>query len=169
MFRIGDVCLKIAGRDAGLVGVIIKIEDNGYLLLDGQVRRRSVNPLHVEPLNKKVNIKENASHEEVVKALKSIGIEVEKKGEKREHGPRPRKQRRKKVKEEKPKKKGKVKEEKNKDEKKEKADKENSGKEKIKETETGVKKGVEKSVEKNQQAGEKKKEKEKGEKQNKEK
>ncbi|MCD6589843.1 KOW motif-containing protein [Candidatus Woesearchaeota archaeon] len=93
MFRIGDVCLKIAGRDAGLVGVVVKIEENGYLLLDGQVRRRAVNPIHVEPIGRNVKIKENATHEEVVEALKKLGIEVKPRGEPKQHGPRPRKQR----------------------------------------------------------------------------
>ncbi len=121
MFKVGDICLKIAGRDAGLVGVVIKIEDNGYLLLDGQVRRRSVNPLHVEPLGKKVNIKENASHEEVVEALKKIGIEVKPKVKKeKQKTERPRKQRKKKKKETKKKKEVKKKEEKVKEEKEEK-------------------------------------------------
>ncbi len=93
MFKVGDVCLKIAGRDAGKIGVVIKIEENGYLLLEGEVRRRAVNPLHVEPLGKRVDVKENASYEEVSQALKKLGIEIKPKGQPRKPGPKPVKKR----------------------------------------------------------------------------
>ncbi len=74
--EIGRLVVKIAGRDAGKKAVIIDILDDKYVLIDGETRRRKCNILHIEPLNQKIEIKKNASHEEVAKALKEIGIET---------------------------------------------------------------------------------------------
>lgn len=76
--EVGQLCMKIAGRDAGKVCVVVDVVDNA-LLIDGQVRRRKCNPRHVEPLNKKIDVKKGASHEDVVAALKKLGVEVPKK------------------------------------------------------------------------------------------
>ncbi|MEM4637981.1 MAG: hypothetical protein QXK76_03090 [Candidatus Woesearchaeota archaeon] len=69
MFNVGRVCVKIAGRDAGKKCVIVKHIEGKYYLIDGETRRRKCNTLHLEPLNQVVNIKEDASHEEVMSAL----------------------------------------------------------------------------------------------------
>lgn len=89
MLEIGKVCMKIAGRDAGKTGVVVDILDDTYVLLDGEVRRRKCNILHLEPLGKHVDIKKNASHADVLKAL---GIKEEKKksAKKKEKALRPR-------------------------------------------------------------------------------
>lgn len=76
MNEVGRVCFKIAGRDSNKVCVIVDIESNGFVLIDGQTRRRKCNPLHLEPLGKKIDIKKGASHEEVKKALEKLGYEV---------------------------------------------------------------------------------------------
>lgn len=73
--EIGRLCVKIAGRDAGKKAVIIDILDDKYVLIDGETRRRKCNILHLEPLNQALKIEKNASHEEVAKVLKEIGIE----------------------------------------------------------------------------------------------
>ena len=77
MIEVGRLCVKIAGRDAGLKGIIVEILDGNYVLIDGQVRRRKCNILHVEPLNKVLKIPKKATHEEIVAALKVEKIEVE--------------------------------------------------------------------------------------------
>lgn len=69
MFSVGRVCIKIAGRDAGKKCVIIKHLEGKFYLVDGQTRRRKCNTLHLEPLDEVLEIKENATHEEVMKAL----------------------------------------------------------------------------------------------------
>lgn len=69
MFRIGRICVKIAGRDAGKRCVIVKHLEGKFYLVDGETRRRKCNTLHLEPLDELLEIKENASHEEVMKAL----------------------------------------------------------------------------------------------------
>ena len=76
MIEIGRLCVKIAGRDAQGKCVIIDIVDNNYVLIDGQVRRKKCNIKHLEPLKEKLDIKKNASHDEIAKALKKLGIEV---------------------------------------------------------------------------------------------
>lgn len=74
--EIGRMVVKIAGRDSGKKGVIIDILDDKFVLVDGETRRRKVNILHIEPLNQKIDIKKNAYHEEVAKALDEIGLKA---------------------------------------------------------------------------------------------
>ncbi len=76
MIEIGRLCVKIAGRDAGKKCVIVDILDDTFVLIDGETRRRKCNILHVEPLNQKIEIKKNASHEDVSKSFKELGIEA---------------------------------------------------------------------------------------------
>jgi large subunit ribosomal protein L14e len=94
MIEIGRLIVKLAGRDAGQKGVIVEILDNNYVLIDGQVRRRKCNILHIEPLNKKIKINDKATHEEVIKALKEEKIEIkEKKKKETTNVEKPKKQR----------------------------------------------------------------------------
>ena len=76
MYEIGRLCIKIAGRDARKKAIIVDILDGFFVLIDGQVRRRKCNIKHLEPLDKILKIKKNASHSEVVDILKKEGIEV---------------------------------------------------------------------------------------------
>lgn len=97
MFNIGRICMKIAGRDAGKLGVVIGNPENGYVLIDGEVRRKKVNVKHIQPIDHVVNVKEEASHEDVIAALKDAGYDVKeihhdskyepKKGSKKEEKP----------------------------------------------------------------------------------
>lgn len=68
--------MKIAGRDAGKYCVIIDEEDE-RVLIEGQTRRRAVNPDHLEPLKQEVDVKKGASYKEVKQALAKIDIEVQ--------------------------------------------------------------------------------------------
>jgi large subunit ribosomal protein L14e len=92
MIEVGRLVVKLAGRDAGLKGVVVEILEGNYVLVDGQVRRRKCNILHLEPLEKVVKIKAKASHADVIKALKEEGIEVVEKKSKQKTE-RPKKQR----------------------------------------------------------------------------
>lgn len=76
VLEIGRVCVKIAGRDAGQMAVIVNVLDKKTVVIDGQVRRRKCNITHLEPTSKSVKVDKDASHNAVVSALKSIGIEV---------------------------------------------------------------------------------------------
>lgn len=70
----GNICVKIAGRDAGKKCVVI--EQKGYrILVDGETRRREVNQSHLIPTGEKIEL-QTGSHEEVVAAFKKLGIEI---------------------------------------------------------------------------------------------
>lgn len=94
MIDIGRVCMKIAGRDAGKMCVIVNVLDDNYVLIDGQTRRRKCNTEHLELLDKTVEIKKDASNKEVVAALNDLNIECKEKSEsaKKEKTTRPKKQ-----------------------------------------------------------------------------
>lgn len=74
MLTIGRVCVKIAGRDAGKKCVIVDTKDNRYEV-DGQTRRRFVNGAHLEPTAETLDVKKGASHADVAKAFKALGVE----------------------------------------------------------------------------------------------
>lgn len=94
MFEVGRVCMKIAGRDAGKIGIVIEKIDDNYVLIDGETRRRKCNINHLEILDKTVKIAKGASNADVVKALKDLDIEVteKKEGDKKEQTTRQKKQ-----------------------------------------------------------------------------
>lgn len=77
MFDIGRVCMKIAGRDAGMKCVIVDVIDEHYVMIDGQTRRRKCNIKHLEPLAQEVQITKNAPAPEVVRVLKELNIAIE--------------------------------------------------------------------------------------------
>ena len=74
MIEIGRLCVKIAGRDAGKKALIIDVLDEKFVLIDGETRRRRCNVIHIEPLNQVLKIEKDATHGDVARALKEIGI-----------------------------------------------------------------------------------------------
>ena len=78
MIDIGRLCVKIAGRDAGMKCVVIDVLDDKFVLIDGETRRRKCNIFHLEALDQVLQIKKGASHDEVAEALKKIGVEARK-------------------------------------------------------------------------------------------
>lgn len=89
--KIGQLIIKICGRDSSQMGIVIDNVDNTYVLIDGNVRRKKCNIKHLEALDKVLKIKEKASSEEVKKALEKEGINIFKRGEKRTKKERARK------------------------------------------------------------------------------
>jgi large subunit ribosomal protein L14e len=70
LFDIGLVAVKTLGREAGTYCVVVDVIDKNFVLVDGlQVRRRRVNVKHLIPTKDKVEIKKEASTEEVKKAI----------------------------------------------------------------------------------------------------
>ena len=68
--EVGRMCVKLRGREAGGRCVIVDIIDRNYVLVTGPedltgVRRRRVNMDHLEPLDEKIDIRRNATDEEV--------------------------------------------------------------------------------------------------------
>ncbi len=77
--EIGRICFKIAGREAGQKCVIVGVIDKNFVLVTGPknltgVRRRKVNVSHLTFTPYKINIKENASDEEVLKTIQESGL-----------------------------------------------------------------------------------------------
>ena len=69
MYEVGTVCVKIAGRDAGKKCVIVEEAKDGFVMIEGETRRRKCNVRHLEMLKQDVKVKSGASHAEVMKAL----------------------------------------------------------------------------------------------------
>ena len=68
--EVGRVCMKLSGRDAGKRCVIVDIIDKNHVLVTGPkdvtgVRRRRVNIGHLKPLDEKIDIKKNATDDEI--------------------------------------------------------------------------------------------------------
>ncbi len=76
MIEIGRLCIKTAGRDAGLKCVIVDVLDNKFVLIDGETRRRKCNILHLEPLKDSIKVKKNASHEDIKKEFEKLGLKA---------------------------------------------------------------------------------------------
>jgi len=76
MYEVGKICIKLAGRDAGREAVIIDILDKNFVLIDGNVRRRKCNIIHLEPTGKSIDLKKNASHGEVIEAFSNLKLAV---------------------------------------------------------------------------------------------
>ena len=92
MIEIGRLCIKIAGRDAGLKCAIVDVLDNKFVLIDGETRRRKCNILHLEPLKDTIKIKKKASHEDVKKEFEKLGLKS-KETKPKKKGERPMKRR----------------------------------------------------------------------------
>lgn len=101
MVNAGQVALKIAGRDAGKLAVVVEVVDNNYVLIDGETRRRKCNVKHLEFLGKEVKVSKDMNSKEIVKNLVQLGFKVseEKKGNKKEKKEKPKKLRKVKQKE----------------------------------------------------------------------
>jgi large subunit ribosomal protein L14e len=86
VFDVGRVCVKLNGREAGKICVVVDIVDERFVIVTGPksitgVKRRRANVKHLEPTEYKVEINRGASDEEVAKAIEAAGLtEVMKKG-----------------------------------------------------------------------------------------
>ncbi|MFH1294447.1 MAG: hypothetical protein ABIH90_00710, partial [Candidatus Aenigmatarchaeota archaeon] len=87
MFSVGRLCIKTAGRECGRHCVVVKKDkEEGFVVVTGPkaatgVRRRRCNVEHLEPLELTIDIKADASDEEIVKIyekeklFEKLGIE----------------------------------------------------------------------------------------------
>jgi len=71
--------MKIAGREAGRYCVVLKKIDENFVLVTGPklltgVRRKKCNIAHLEPLPFMLEIKEEASDEEVISAYEKANL-----------------------------------------------------------------------------------------------
>lgn len=70
--KIGNVCVKIAGRESGEKVAIVDAIDKNFVVIAGpNVRRRRCNLRHLKPLEKSLDIRQGAGEGEVNKALRA--------------------------------------------------------------------------------------------------
>ena len=79
MFDVGRMCMKVAGREAGKYCVIVNKIDDNFVLVTGpksvtSVKRRKCNILHLEPLKESLEIRADASDEDVIKAYEEASL-----------------------------------------------------------------------------------------------
>ncbi len=77
--QIGRIVVKTAGREAGRKAVIVDLINQNVVLVTGpksltRVRRRKVNIGHIEPTEKLIEIKRDASDDEVLTAIDAAGL-----------------------------------------------------------------------------------------------
>ena len=79
-FEIGRLAVKTAGRETAKKCVITGFVDKNFVRVTGAglsgVRTRAANLKHLVPLTQKVDIKENASPEDVAKAFYGLTLET---------------------------------------------------------------------------------------------
>ena len=76
MYKVGKLCVKLAGRDAGKTCIIVDVLKDNYVMIDGGTRRRKCNTNHLEPLDKIIKIKKKATHADVIKEFKKLKLPV---------------------------------------------------------------------------------------------
>jgi large subunit ribosomal protein L14e len=77
--EVGQVCVKTVGKEKGKYCVIVKKIDENFVIVSGPkaltgVKRRRANVIHLQPLQYKLEIKEDASDEEILEAWKKSGL-----------------------------------------------------------------------------------------------
>ena len=79
VIQIGRIIVKTNGREAGKKGVIIDVINPNYVLVAGPkpltgVRRRKCNIRHIEPTDKVLSLKRDASDEDVLAAVEEADL-----------------------------------------------------------------------------------------------
>jgi large subunit ribosomal protein L14e len=72
--EVGRICVKLSGRETGKKCVVVDVIDKNFALVTGPknvtgVRRRRTNVDHLEPTGEMVELKKEATDDEVEKAL----------------------------------------------------------------------------------------------------
>jgi len=76
VFEVGRLVIKVSGRDAGRLGVVVKELDENYVVVSGPKKltglrdNRKVNKKHLRPLEIKIEISENPSEDELINKMK---------------------------------------------------------------------------------------------------
>lgn len=76
---VGTVCMKVAGREGGSVCCVVKPVDKTFVMITGPkpvtgIKRRRCNIEHLEPVGIKMDIKEDATDEEIIEAYKKSNV-----------------------------------------------------------------------------------------------
>jgi len=76
--QVGRICVKMQGREAGKICVIVEVIDESFVLVTGPkavsgVKRRRANVKHLQPLEDILQISKGASEEEIIDLLDETG------------------------------------------------------------------------------------------------
>lgn len=74
--EVGRLVVKLAGREAGKVAVVLEVLNSSFVILDGQVKKRKCNINHIATLNQKIKITKSATKEELKKEFKKLGYDL---------------------------------------------------------------------------------------------
>lgn len=75
VYQIGQVCVKLLGREAGYLCTIVEIIDKNFALVEGlKVRRRRCNFNHLAPTKDVIEIKKGANKSAIEKAVKKAKL-----------------------------------------------------------------------------------------------
>ncbi len=77
--EIGQVCVKTAGKEGSKICVVIDKIDDNFVMIDGQVKRRKCNILHLKTLERQIDIKKNENTENIKKEFGKLGYEIREK------------------------------------------------------------------------------------------
>ena len=97
ILEIGRVCVKIAGREAGKIAVVVDQVDKNSVLIDGTVKRKKCNVKHLEPMDIVLKIKKDSPHSAIITEMKKAQLEVSPSTTKKVPKEKPRRQRKQKV------------------------------------------------------------------------
>jgi large subunit ribosomal protein L14e len=72
--EVGRICVKTAGRETGKRCIIVDVIDKNYVLITGPksltgVKRHRTNVDHMQATEEKIDLKRDATDEDVLKAL----------------------------------------------------------------------------------------------------
>jgi large subunit ribosomal protein L14e len=77
---IGRVCLKIAGREAGKISVIVDKDkkNENFVIIDGDVKKRRCNFSHLKHLATVIKVSSKDDSKKIIDSLIKAGYKIEK-------------------------------------------------------------------------------------------
>ena len=77
--EVGSICVKTVGKERGKYCVVVKKIDKNFVIVSGPkpltgVKRRRANVIHLQPLQYKLEIKEDVDDAELLEAWKRSGL-----------------------------------------------------------------------------------------------
>lgn len=78
-FEQGQICIKLAGKEAGKICVVIEKLDKNFVAIDGQTKRKRCNIMHLAPLEQKIKISKKSTQSDIAKELKKLNIDIQEK------------------------------------------------------------------------------------------
>ncbi|MBN2155620.1 MAG: 50S ribosomal protein L14e [Candidatus Lokiarchaeota archaeon] len=75
VYDIGQVCVKLLGREAGYLCTIVEVIDKNFALVEGlKVKRRRCNFKHLSPTKHMIEIKKGANKKAIEEAIEKAKL-----------------------------------------------------------------------------------------------